>query len=40
VVGQWLKDKSIHVTEIETPGMHSWMVWRRNLATFTPLQFR
>ena len=37
---EWLKGKGIHVTEIETPGVHSWMVWRRNLAAFTPLLFR
>ena len=37
---EWLKGKGIHVTEIETPGMHTWMVWRRNLATFAPLLFR
>ncbi len=37
---EWLKAKGIHVTEIETPGMHTWMVWRRNLANFAPLLFR
>jgi enterochelin esterase family protein len=37
---EWLKGKGIHVTEIETPGMHTWMVWRRNLANFAPLLFR
>lgn len=37
---EWLKAKGIHVTEIETPGVHSWMVWRRNLAAFTPLLFQ
>ena len=37
---EWLKGKGVHVTEIETPGAHSWMVWRRNLATFTPLLFQ
>lgn len=37
---EWLKGKGIQVTEIETPGVHSWMVWRRNLAAFTPLLFR
>jgi enterochelin esterase family protein len=26
--------------EIETPGAHTWMVWRRNLADFAPLLFR
>jgi enterochelin esterase-like enzyme len=36
----WLKTKGVKVTEIETPGMHSWMVWRRNLSEFTPLLFR
>jgi len=36
----WLKGKGIQVTEIETPGSHSWRVWRRNLATFAPLLFR
>jgi len=25
---------------IETPGIHSWLVWRRNLAAFAPLLFR
>jgi enterochelin esterase family protein len=37
---QWLKTKDIHVTPIETPGMHTWMVWRRNLITLAPLLFR
>lgn len=36
----WLKDKGVNFTDIETPGMHTWMVWRRNLAAFTPLLFR
>ena len=27
-------------TDIETPGAHTWMVWRRNLAAFTPLLFQ
>lgn len=36
----WLKTKGIHQTEIETPGAHTWMVWRRNLATFAPLLFQ
>jgi enterochelin esterase-like enzyme len=35
----WLKTRGIHVTGIETPGMHSWMVWRRNLLAFAPLLF-
>jgi enterochelin esterase-like enzyme len=37
---EWLKTKGVKVTEIETPGMHNWMVWRRNLAEFAPLLFR
>jgi enterochelin esterase-like enzyme len=36
----WLKDKGVQFTDIETPGMHTWMVWRRNLAEFAPLLFR
>ena len=36
----WLKSKQVHVTAIETPGMHTWMVWRRNLIAFTPLLFQ
>jgi enterochelin esterase family protein len=37
---EWLKTKGIQHTDIETPGMHTWMVWRRNLAEFAPLLFR
>lgn len=36
----WLKSKGIQPTEIETPGMHTWMVWRRNLVEFAPLLFK
>ncbi len=36
----WLKNKDILVTPIETPGMHAWTVWRRNLIAFAPLLFR
>lgn len=36
----WLKTKGIEPTAIETPGMHTWMVWRRNLDTFAPLLFQ
>jgi enterochelin esterase family protein len=35
-----LTAKSIKFTPIETPGMHTWMVWRRNLAAFAPLLFQ
>ncbi|MGH9529221.1 MAG: alpha/beta hydrolase-fold protein [Terriglobales bacterium] len=37
---EWLKSKGINHTDIETPGMHTWMVWRRNLSNFAPLLFR
>ncbi len=36
----WLKGKDINVTPVETPGMHTWMVWRRNLIAFAPLLFQ
>lgn len=36
----YLSGKSVHFTRIETPGAHTWMVWRRNLAAFTPLLFQ
>jgi len=36
----WLKQKGVQFTDIETPGMHTWMVWRRNLATLAPLLFQ
>jgi enterochelin esterase family protein len=37
---EWLKFKGIQHTDVETPGAHTWMVWRRNLADFAPLLFR
>jgi enterochelin esterase-like enzyme len=36
----WLATKSVKHADIETPGMHTWMVWRRNLTEFTQLLFR
>jgi enterochelin esterase family protein len=30
---EWLKEKNIKHEFVETPGAHTWMVWRRNLAT-------
>ena len=36
----WLKSKGIQHTDIETPGAHTWMVWRRNLASFASLLFQ
>jgi enterochelin esterase-like enzyme len=37
---EWLTSKGVKHTDIETPGMHTWMVWRRNLANFAPLLFQ
>jgi len=37
---EWLKSKSVQLTEVETPGAHTWLVWRRNLAAFAPLLFQ
>jgi enterochelin esterase family protein len=36
----WLASKNVKHADIETPGYHTWMVWRRNLAEFTSLLFR
>jgi enterochelin esterase-like enzyme len=37
---EWLKTKGVAHTDIETPGMHTWIVWRRNLAEFASLLFK
>jgi enterochelin esterase-like enzyme len=36
----FLKTKDIPVTQIETPGLHTWMVWRDNIIHFAPLLFQ
>ena len=36
----FLKTKEMSVTQIETPGLHTWQVWRDNLIHFTPLLFQ
>jgi enterochelin esterase family protein len=36
----WLKGQDIPLTAVETPGMHTWMVWRDNLIHFAPLLFQ
>lgn len=36
----WLKGKGVTLTAVETPGMHTWMVWRHNLMAFAPLLFQ
>ncbi|PYQ49473.1 MAG: esterase [Acidobacteria bacterium] len=35
----WLTAKGVTHTFVETPGAHTWMVWRRNLAMLAPLLF-
>ncbi len=37
---EWLHTKNIAHVDIETPGMHTWMVWRRNLTEFTQVLFK
>jgi enterochelin esterase family protein len=37
---EWLTSKGVVFTPIETPGVHSWLVWRRNFLAFVPLLFR
>jgi enterochelin esterase-like enzyme len=34
-----IKDSLPSGYDIETPGAHTWMVWRRNLSNFAPLLF-
>jgi enterochelin esterase family protein len=36
----WLKKKGVKLSSKETPGAHTWMVWRRYLTDLTPLLFR
>lgn len=36
----WLNSKHVRYTNIWTPGVHSWMVWRSNLTAFAPLLFK
>jgi enterochelin esterase family protein len=36
----WMKSQNVPFADIETPGMHTWMVWRRNLIDFSSLLFR
>lgn len=39
-IRDWLTTKGIKHTDVDTPGLHTWMVWRRNLATFVPMLFQ
>ncbi len=36
----WIQSQKVPVMSIETPGMHTWMVWRDNLVHFAPLLFQ
>jgi enterochelin esterase-like enzyme len=36
----YLKSKEIAFKDVETPGAHTWMVWRRNLTEIAPMLFR
>lgn len=36
----WLASKNVKHVDVETPGAHTWMVWRRNLTEFSALLFR
>jgi enterochelin esterase family protein len=36
----FLKAKGMPVTDIETPGLHVWLVWRDNLTHFASLLFQ
>lgn len=36
----WLALKNINHVDVETPGAHTWMVWRRNVTEFSALLFR
>ncbi len=37
---EFLKSKDIQFKDVETPGAHTWMVWRRNLTEVAPLLFQ
>lgn len=36
----WLRSRNVRFDWVETPGAHTWMVWRRYLTDFVPLLFR
>jgi enterochelin esterase family protein len=37
---EYLKSKDIAYSNVETPGAHTWMVWRRNLTEIAPMLFQ
>ncbi|HEY4356591.1 MAG TPA: alpha/beta hydrolase-fold protein [Acidobacteriaceae bacterium] len=36
----WARSKKLPITAVETPGEHTWLVWRNNLLHVAPLLFR
>ena len=36
----WAKSKGMPITAVETPGQHTWLVWRQNLLKVAPLLFK
>ena len=36
----WAKTRNLPITPVETPGQHTWLVWRDNLLTVAPLLFK
>ncbi len=36
----WARSKHLPITAVETPGQHTWLVWRANLLAVAPLLFR
>ncbi len=36
----WARQKGLPVSAVETPGAHTFIVWRQNLLELTPLLFR
>jgi enterochelin esterase family protein len=36
----WLQSIGLKPVQVETPGAHTWMVWRRNLIAFAPQLFQ
>ncbi len=39
-LADWLKSKGMTVDYVQTPGVHSWIVWQDNLVHFAPLLFQ
>lgn len=37
---EWLKSRKVAVDAVESPGLHTWIVWRDNLIHFAPLLFQ